>query len=102
MKITAISRGIVIGAVVLARPAISSGQSATSAPPQEAKPQGHAVRDNAINYFMLFDQFEWQRGDSRDGLSWDNKGWIGRDRDRFWFSRGQLCPELYLCTLSLP
>lgn len=40
--------------------------------------------DNALNYFVLFDQFEWQNG--RDNaLSWDTKGWIGRDRDRLWF-----------------
>jgi copper resistance protein B len=45
---------------------------------------GHAVHDNAINYFVLFDQLEWQ-GSGKGGLSWDNTGWVGQDRDRFWF-----------------
>lgn len=47
--------------------------------------KGHAVHDNAVNSFVLFDQLEWQAGGGNAGLSWDNKGWIGRDRDRFWF-----------------
>jgi len=47
--------------------------------------EGHGVHDNAVNYYVLFDQLEWQRGDSGGGVSWDSKGWIGRDRDRFWF-----------------
>jgi copper resistance protein B len=46
---------------------------------------GHATHDNAINYFVLFDQFEGQTGDGRDAFSWDTKGWVGRDRDRLWF-----------------
>lgn len=40
--------------------------------------------DNALNYFVLFDQLEWQSG-TDDAVSWDTKGWIGRDRDRLWF-----------------
>ena len=40
--------------------------------------------DDALNYFVLFDQFEWQSG-SGDALGWDTKGWIGRDRERLWF-----------------
>jgi copper resistance protein B len=47
--------------------------------------QGHAVHDDVVNYFVLFDQLEWQAGDGRDRLSWDNKSWIGKDLDRFWF-----------------
>ncbi|MCA1586096.1 MAG: copper resistance protein B [Acidobacteria bacterium] len=47
--------------------------------------RGHAVHDTAVNYFVLFDQLEWQTGGGDAGLNWDNKGWIGRDRDRFWF-----------------
>jgi copper resistance protein B len=46
---------------------------------------GHAVHDQAVNYFVLFDQLEWlSAGGAREG-SWDTKGWIGRDRDRLWF-----------------
>lgn len=46
---------------------------------------GHAVHDNPTNYFVLFDQLEWQAGAGAPGLSWDNRGWIGQDRNRFWF-----------------
>jgi copper resistance protein B len=47
--------------------------------------QGHTVHDNAVNYFVLFDQMEWQAGEGKNGLNLDTKGWIGRDRDRLWF-----------------
>jgi len=47
--------------------------------------EGHAVHDTAVNSYVLFDQLEWLRGDGGDGGSWDTKGWIGGDRDRFWF-----------------
>jgi copper resistance protein B len=58
----------------------------TDADRQAAFPdvQGHSVHDNAVNYFVLVDQFEWQIG-AAEGASWDSRGWIGRDRDRFWF-----------------
>ncbi|MGH9200743.1 MAG: copper resistance protein B, partial [Vicinamibacterales bacterium] len=46
---------------------------------------GHSVRDNTVNFFVLGDQLEWHTGDGHVGLNWDAKGWIGRDRDRFWF-----------------
>jgi len=46
---------------------------------------GHAVHDRAINSLVQFDQLEWQSGNGLDGVSWDTKGWVGRDRDRFWF-----------------
>jgi copper resistance protein B len=47
--------------------------------------QGHTVHDEAVNYFVLFDQLEWQFGDGPNAFSLDTRGWIGRDRDRFWF-----------------
>jgi copper resistance protein B len=47
--------------------------------------KGHAVHDNAVNYFVLFDQLEWQAHDDGTGLNVDSKGWVGRDRDRLWF-----------------
>jgi copper resistance protein B len=47
--------------------------------------QGHTVHDTAVNYFVLFDQLEWQSGQDSDAFSWDTKGWIGQDRSRFWF-----------------
>ena len=45
---------------------------------------GHAVHDEAIHTFVLFDQLEWQSGGAADGVSWDARGWIGTDRDRVW------------------
>jgi copper resistance protein B len=47
--------------------------------------EGHAVHDNAVNYFVLFDQLEWQAGEDSRGLNVDSRGWIGRDRDRLWW-----------------
>jgi copper resistance protein B len=45
--------------------------------------QGHTVHDDVTHVFVLVDQIEWRSG---SGLaSWDTRGWIGRDRDRFWF-----------------
>jgi uncharacterized protein involved in copper resistance len=46
---------------------------------------GHSLRDNGINHFVLFEQLEWQAGDTGNGLNWENKGWIGGDLNRFWF-----------------
>jgi copper resistance protein B len=46
---------------------------------------GHAAHDTAVNYFVLFDQLEWQSLDGGDSGAWDTKGWIGGDRNRFWF-----------------
>lgn len=46
---------------------------------------GHPAHDRAVNYFVLFDQLEWQSVDGGDSGAWDTKGWIGGDRDRFWF-----------------
>lgn len=45
----------------------------------------HTVHDDAIVTYVLFDQLEWQTGDGVTGLSWDNKGWVGGDINRFWF-----------------
>jgi copper resistance protein B len=44
---------------------------------------GHSVHDNVVNYFVLFDQLEWQGSPAR--YNWDTKGWVGKDRDRLWF-----------------
>lgn len=47
--------------------------------------KGHAVHDDAVHYYVLFDQLEWWSGQGAAGVTWDNKGWIGGDRDRLWF-----------------
>ncbi len=46
---------------------------------------GHPAHDSSVNYFVLFDQLEWQTGRGADAFSWDTKGWVGHDRNRFWF-----------------
>lgn len=52
---------------------------------------GHESHDNAVNYFVLFDQFEWQRSEGANGLNWDSKGWIGKDTTRLWLrSEGEM------------
>ena len=56
--------------------------------------RGHAVHDRAINYFVLFDQLEWQSDSSAKALSWDTKGWLGTDVNRFWFrTEGEREPD---------
>jgi copper resistance protein B len=51
---------------------------------------GHPAHDNAINYFVLFAQLEWETGAEQAAFGWDTKGWVGGDRDRLWFrSEGQ-------------
>ena len=45
---------------------------------------GHTVHDEALNYFVLFDQLEWQAVEGGTGINIDSKGWVGWDRDRFW------------------
>ena len=59
----------------------------TNADRQAAFPdvQGHTVHDMSVNYFVLFDQLEWQTGSGSNAFSWDTKGWVGQDRNRLWF-----------------
>lgn len=54
---------------------------------------GHAVHDDAVNYFVLVDRLEWQPGAGASaaspargaGMEWDSSGWIGKDIDRLLF-----------------
>ena len=45
----------------------------------------HPAHERSIDYFVLFDQLEWQTGRGSDAFNWDTKGWVGQDRNRFWF-----------------
>jgi copper resistance protein B len=38
-----------------------------------------------VHYYVLLDQLEWQGGGGLPAGSWDNRGWIGGDVNRFWF-----------------
>jgi copper resistance protein B len=66
-------------AVLIAWPAIASGQEAP-----HAGADAHTVHDNLIHTYVLIDQLEWL-ATSPTGTGWDAKGWMGNDRDRFWF-----------------
>jgi copper resistance protein B len=75
--------------VVVSCAAIARGQEpppVTDADRAAAFPdvEGHAAHDTALNYFLLFDQLEWQSLDGGDSGAWDTKGWVGGDRNRFW------------------
>jgi len=76
-----------------ASPAPAQAESSPAIPPitdadrEAAFPdaEAHSVHDRTLNYFVLIDQLEWQATDAHDGASWDNRGWIGGDLNRFWF-----------------
>ena len=63
-------------------PPVTDGDRAAAFP--DLHDEGHAVHDNAVHSYVLFDQLEFQAGDGT-GWNWDNRGWIGRDVNRFWF-----------------
>jgi copper resistance protein B len=44
--------------------------------------RGHTVHDQAIHYFVLFDELEL--GTGAGGARWENTGWIGGDLSRVW------------------
>lgn len=44
----------------------------------------HSMHGNSVNYFILFDQLEWQTRQASD-FNLDSRGWVGFDRDRLWF-----------------
>jgi copper resistance protein B len=45
----------------------------------------HTAHDRKVNYFVLFDQLEWQRDREAAIANWDAKGWVGGDIHRLWF-----------------
>jgi copper resistance protein B len=46
---------------------------------------GHAMHDNDVNSYVLFNRLEWNIRSGADAYAWDTRGWVGRDLDRFWF-----------------
>jgi copper resistance protein B len=46
---------------------------------------GHPPHGESIYGYVLIDRLEWQSGRGGNGLTWDVKGWVGGDRNRFWF-----------------
>ena len=49
---------------------------------QDVDHGGHTVHDRAINFKVLFDQFEAQLVHGEPGSRWDSRSWIGGDRHR--------------------
>ena len=45
--------------------------------------EGHAVHDTRFNYYVLFDQVEWQGGED-GGFNLENTSWVGGDVNRLW------------------
>jgi copper resistance protein B len=97
-RLVALTGGLVLASAL---PAFAQASAPPASPPQQLPPfippltdddrkaafpdvHGHTVHDNAVHYFVLADQLEWQSVDG-GGLNLDTKGWIGRDRDRLWF-----------------
>ena len=68
-------------------PLLGSFPPLTEADREAAFPDvdGHPMHDSDINFFVLFDQLEWELRSGNHGFGWDTKGWVGRDRDRVWF-----------------
>ena len=67
-------KGLLAAAVILGLPAIAFSQDADHG--------GHTVHDRAINFKVLFDQFEAQLVHGEPGSRWDSRSWIGGDRHR--------------------
>ena len=44
---------------------------------------GHTVHDRKFNYYVLFDQLEWQ-GTGSGGAKLENTSWFGGDVNRAW------------------
>lgn len=61
-------------------PPLTDADRAAAFPPAL---DGHAVHDRQIHSFVLFDQLEWQGGDS-GGANVENTSWIGGDINRLW------------------
>jgi len=52
---------------------------------QDVDHGGHTVHDRAINFRVVFDQFEAQLVHGKPGSRWDSRSWIGGDRHRLLF-----------------
>lgn len=61
-------------------PPLTDADRAAAFPPSL---QGHTVHDSVVNYFVLFDQLEWQGG-AAGGVNLENTTWIGGDVNRAW------------------
>lgn len=44
-----------------------------------------AMEADPLLYKVLAEEFEWRNAEGGDVRAWDIEGWVGRDRDKFWF-----------------
>lgn len=71
-----------------AHPTASTTETSIDRPPPTAADRAAAfpdvaglhAHDDALNYYVLFDELEWQDG----ALVWDATVWAGRDIDKLW------------------
>lgn len=63
-------------------PAVTDADRAAAFPQLDG---GHPVHDRMLHSFVLFDQLEWQSVPGGNVGSWNNRGWVGGDLNRFWF-----------------
>jgi copper resistance protein B len=61
-------------------PMLTDADRAAAVPP----PGGHAMHDNSIQSYVLFDRLEAWNADSGTGLEWEGQSWIGTDLNRLW------------------
>lgn len=61
-------------------PQLTDADRAAAIPPAG----GHAVHDNGIHSYTLFDRLETWNADAGTGLEWEGQTWIGTDLNRVW------------------
>ena len=47
-------------------------------------PGNHAVHDDTVQHYVLFNRLEGFDADHGPGMAWEGQGWIGKDRDKLW------------------
>lgn len=101
-----ISQRLMLAVMILAAPAVAAAQHEHAQHVQPKQPQapkepippltdadrkaafpdgmeGHAVHDRKFNYYVLFDQLEWQ-GTGSGGVKIETTSWLGGDINRAW------------------
>jgi copper resistance protein B len=61
-------------------PVLTDADRAAAVPPSG----GHAMHDNSIQSYVLFDRLEAWNADDGMGLEWEGRSWIGTDLNRLW------------------
>ncbi len=91
--LTALAQSSASGAVQSPPPVQTAAPLPASIPPVTPEDRQAAfppvtvqpIMDDEIHSLVLLDRFEWQRQSGSGGPSWEARGWIGGDLNRFWF-----------------